>query len=33
VAEPGDTVAIQTFARRIERLCGVRLVDYLKASL
>jgi hypothetical protein len=33
VAEPGDSVAIQTFARRIERLCGVRLVDHLKASL
>jgi hypothetical protein len=33
VAEPGDSVAIQTFARRIERLCGVRLVDHLKTSL
>ena len=33
VAQPGDPIAIQTFARRIERLCGVRLVDHLKASL
>ena len=33
VAEHGDPIAIQTFARRIERLCGVRLVDHLKASL
>ncbi len=30
VAEPGDPIAIQTFARRIERLCGVRLVDHIK---
>lgn len=30
VAQPGDPVAIQTFARRIERLCGVRLVDHIK---
>lgn len=30
VAQPGDSVAIQTFARRIERLCGVRLVDHIK---
>lgn len=30
VAQPGDAVAIQTFARRIERLCGVRLVDHIK---
>ena len=33
VAFPGDPVAIRTFASRIERLCGVRLVDHLKASL
>lgn len=33
VAFPGDAVAIRTFAGRIERLCGVRLVDHLKASL
>jgi hypothetical protein len=32
VAQPGDAVAIQTFARRIERLCGVRLVDHIKRS-
>lgn len=33
VAQPGDPIAIQTFARRIERLCGVRLVDYIKSGL
>jgi hypothetical protein len=33
VAQAGDPIAISTFARRIERLCGVRLVDHLKASL
>jgi rubrerythrin len=33
VALHGDTLAIRTFARRIERLCGVRLIDHLKASL
>jgi hypothetical protein len=33
VALPGDDLAIRSFARRIERLCGVRLVDHLKASL
>ena len=33
VAMHGDPRAIQTFARRIERLCGVRLVDHLKANL
>lgn len=33
VAMPGDPLAIRTFARRIERLCGVRLVDHLKESL
>jgi len=30
VAQPGDSIAIQTFARRIERLCGRRLVDHIK---
>lgn len=33
VAMHGDEVAIRTFAARIERLCGVRLVDHLKATL
>jgi hypothetical protein len=33
VSMPGDRVAIQTFAKRIERLCGVRLVDHLKGGL
>ena len=33
VAEPGDPQAIRSFARRIERLCGVRLVDHLRATL
>jgi hypothetical protein len=33
VAMQGDPLALRTFARRIERLCGVRLVDHLKASL
>ena len=33
VPHPGDAVAIRTFAARIEQLCGVRLVDHLKASL
>ena len=33
VAMPGDEVAIRTFAERIERLCGVRLVDRLKERL
>ena len=33
VAMPGDETAIQTFAKRVERLCGVRLVDYLKTKL
>ena len=33
VAMPGDVVAIRTFAKRIERLCNVRLVDHLKAAL
>ena len=33
VAMHGDPLALRTFARRIERLCGVRLVDYLKTKL
>lgn len=33
VAMPGDPLAIRTFARRIERLCGVRLVDHLKEAI
>lgn len=33
VAMHGDPVAIQTFARRIERLCGTRLIDHLKSTL
>jgi hypothetical protein len=33
VPHPGDVVAIKTLAVRIEQLCGVRLVDHLKASL
>ena len=33
VAMPGDPVAVATFARRIERLCGVRLVDHIKEGL
>ena len=33
VALPGDPLAIRSFARRIERLCGVRLVDHLKGQL
>jgi hypothetical protein len=33
VAQAGDPVAIRSFAKRIERLCGVRLVDHLKESL
>ena len=33
VALHGDERAIRSFARRIERLCDVRLVDHLKASL
>lgn len=33
IAMPGDDVAIRTFAKRIERLCGVRLVDHLKEAL
>ena len=33
VAMEGDEVAIRTFADRIERLCGTRLIDYLKSEL
>ena len=33
VALPGDPLAIRSFAKRIERLCGVRLVDHLKETL
>jgi hypothetical protein len=33
VALPGDPLAIRSFARRVERLCGVRLVDHLKEAL
>ena len=33
VAESGDAQAIRSFARRIARLCGVRLVDHLRATL
>lgn len=33
VALAGDPLAIRSFAKRIERLCGVRLVDHLKRSL
>lgn len=33
VAMEGDDVAIRTFAGRVERLCGVRLIDHLKAEM
>jgi len=33
VAMPGDDVAIRTFATRIERLCGMRIIDHLKLEL
>jgi hypothetical protein len=33
VAMPGDPLAIRTFARRVERLCGIRLVDHIKLSM
>jgi hypothetical protein len=33
VAQPGDPLAIRTFCGRIEQLCGVRLVDHIKATL
>ena len=32
IAQPGDPIAIQTFAKRIERLCGIRLVDHIKSK-
>jgi rubrerythrin len=32
-AMEGDDVAIRTFATRIERLCGMRIVDHLKSEL
>lgn len=32
IAQPGDSIAIQTFAKRIERLCGIRLVDHIKKT-
>ena len=33
IAMEGDEIAIRTFATRIERLCGMRLVDHLKMEL
>jgi hypothetical protein len=33
VALPGDPLAIRSFARRVERLCGVRLIDHMKQRL
>ena len=33
IAMEGDEVAIRTFASRIERLCGRRIVDHLKLAL
>ncbi|HUF49320.1 MAG TPA: ferritin-like domain-containing protein [Longimicrobiales bacterium] len=33
VAMHGDPLALRTFARRIERLCGERLIDHLKTKL
>ena len=33
VAFPGDPLAIRSFAKRIERLCGVRIVDHIKKRL
>lgn len=33
IALPGDPLAIRTFARRIERLCGIRFVDHLKEAI
>lgn len=32
-AMEGDDLAIRTFASRIERLCGMRIVDHLKTEL
>ena len=33
VAMEGDEIAIRTFATRIERLCGMRIVDHLKMEM
>jgi hypothetical protein len=33
VAMEGDEIAIRTFATRIERLCGTRIVDHLKTEM
>jgi len=33
IAMEGDEVAIRTFATRIERLCGIRIVDHFKMEL
>ena len=33
IAMEGDEVAIRTFATRIERLCGMRIVDHFKMEL
>ncbi len=33
VALEGDEIAIVTFAQRVERLCGIRLVEHMKADL
>jgi hypothetical protein len=33
VAMEGDDIAIRTFAARIERLCGTRIVDHLKTEM
>ena len=33
VALPGDPLAIRSFARHVEDLCGIRLVDHLKRDL
>jgi len=33
VAMAGDAIAIRTFAGRITRLCGTRMVDHLKSTL
>jgi len=33
VAMEGDDIAIRTFATRIERLCGMRIVDHLKTEM
>ncbi|HEX5830817.1 MAG TPA: hypothetical protein VFY16_07560, partial [Gemmatimonadaceae bacterium] len=33
VAEPGDPAALRGLVRRVERLCGTRLVDHLKRRL